>query len=140
MNDNELKTLFKDGCPEPRDSAGFRSRVLEHTHKLRSSGRAGLWKSPGGRAVELLLSPLPVVTAAAVLIAIYGEQLSGLLGGLVRAAFSLTLEQLTQSPVLIAVCCISAVGCILFYISQLSRVPLCIDTRQIDIELEKKRL
>lgn len=139
MSKDQLKQLFKDGCPEPRGSAEFRSRVLEHTHAERSSHRARLGVSLGEKAMELLLSPLPVAVATAILIAIYGGRVMGLLGDIAAKQFTLSLEQLIQSPVLISVCSLSALGCVIFYISQLSRLKSVIDLQKIRLELEEKR-
>lgn len=74
-NKDELHRLFAQGCPPAREDAAFKARVLE---RVKSDTHRRSSRSFGEKLTEFLLSPLPLVFAASLLMIVFRNRLFSL--------------------------------------------------------------
>lgn len=70
-NKDEFYQLFRNGCPPPKDSRSFRTKTLERIGtEARARRRFHPWKGLCG----FLMSPLPLILCAGVLLLVFRDK------------------------------------------------------------------
>lgn len=133
MKDN-LKILFKDACPEPRDSAEFTERVLGH---IRTGKPAETHSGLGHRLVGLFCSPIPVILILSAVAVIYHDSIFSLIG---RTFFieELSLEiRLSSATILIAACCMAVIAVVVSCLKDLSDSGTSVNWEELKLKISE---
>ena len=121
---DDLKILFEDACPEPRNSAEFTEEVLERIKNVKPEA---VPHRPRVGFVGLFCSPVPVILLVAVLLVVWRDRIADLVGK------GLTLDHLPVSvhisadTLLVAACCLAVLAVVISCIIYLSEDRPSID-------------
>lgn len=122
---DELNILFKEGCPEPCDSAKFTGDVLK---RIETARPGEVRTRPRGRFVGLFCSPIPVILAVAALIVVFRDSIAGLM--------SRELGFVSSDIFLISSCCVAAIAIVVSYIRNLSDERSAVDWDSLRMKMK----